>query len=278
MYTKQDFIESLKAMGLKETDTVLVHSSFKNVAGDIGVEGGADTIVDSFIEYFGEKGLIIFPAMSWKLGYLIDKNGNHRDPLLGLEDGYYEFGNHFDVRKTPCHGLGIIPEIFRKRPGVVRSICPTSSLCAFGNDASDFCAGHEFAETPLNWNSPWGKLYDRKAKILFLGTTMACNTFMHVLEEKANVPGILRPYIWKYTVTDYNGNTFPVEFKRHEPDHNAYYIKIQQELVDKGIAKEVSFGSALCHLVDVVAETDYMMERFKDNPLLFTHEYNKAIK
>lgn len=274
MYNKEDFINDLKRMGLKETDTVFVHSSYKSIAGEVGIEGGAQTIVDAFIEYFGAKGLVVFPTMSWKLGYLVDKEGNLRNPALGQAEGFSEYGNHFEVETTPGHELGIIPEIFRKQAGVVRSICPTSSVCAFGQDAKEFCAGHEKAETPLNWNSPWGKLYDRKAKILFLGTTMRCNTFMHVLEEKAGVPNLLAPYIWKYTVKDYEGRVYPIEFKRHEPYHDKYYIKVQQELIDCGVARETVFGSAECQLVDVVKETEYMLKRLGEEPTLFCHEYN----
>ena len=147
-------------------------------------------------------------------------------------------------------------------------------MAAFGPDAEEFCSGHEKAETPLNWNSPWGKLYDRKAKILFLGTTMQCNTFLHAIEEHAQVPGLLVPYIWKFTVKDYDGNVFPIEFKRHEPGHNHYYNKVEPELVEHGIAKRVMFGSAPTHLVDAVAETDYMLKKLQEIPELFTHEYN----
>lgn len=275
MYDKQYFIEELKRLGFKETDTVFVHSSYKRIAGEEGVDGGADTIVDAFMEYFGEKGLAVFPAMSWKLGYLVNEAGDIQVPSLQPAEGYVEYGNHFNVRTTPCHDLGIIPERFRQKDGVVRSICPCSSVAAFGPDAKDFCSGHEYAETPLNWNSPWGKLYDRKAKILFLGTTMCCNTFMHVLEEHANVPGILAPYIWNYTAEDYDGKVWEISFKRHEPGHNHYYSKIEPELVDRGIAKRVMFGSAHSHIVDVVAETEYMLERLKQEPTLFMHEYNR---
>ncbi len=276
MITKQDLIEQLKAMGLKPTDTIFTHSSYRNIAKDIGIDGGADTVVDAFIEYFGKDGLVVFPAMSWKLGYLVNKDGVYLPPWTENLQGFYEYGTHFNVHETPSDGLGIIPEIFRKRQGVVRSICPTSSVSAYGKDAKEFCSGHENAETPLNWNSPWGKLYDRKAKILFLGTGMRCNTFMHVLEEKAGVPNILFPYIWKYTAEDYDGVVHEIAFKRHEPDHNRYYHKIENELVEKGIAKIVPFGAGTAHLVDVVQETDYMMEKFKENPILFTHEYNKT--
>ena len=49
MYTKQDLIQCLKDMGLKSTDAIMVHSSMKAIGE---VEGGADTVVDAFMEYF----------------------------------------------------------------------------------------------------------------------------------------------------------------------------------------------------------------------------------
>jgi len=266
MYTKNDLINDLKNMGIDPTDTVFVHSSYKHIAGEMGVEGGADTVVDAFIEYFGKEGLAVFPAMSWKLGYWLNDDGDICPPWEEPGEGFKPYGNEFDVKTTPCHGLGIIPEIFRQRENVVRSLCPTSSVCAYGKDAKSFCADHEKAETPLNWNSPWGKLYDRKAKILFLGTTMSCNTFMHVLEEKAEVPGILAPYIWKYTATGYDGKVHKIEFKRHEPHHNAYYHKMEPEFLENGIVKMYKFGAADTHLADAVAETDYMMKTSHDDP------------
>ncbi len=275
MYSKEYFIENLKRIGLKETDTVLVHSSYKNIAGDVGVEGGADTVIDAFIEYFGEKGLVVFPTLSYKLGYLINDKGETRSPVLGSAEGFWEYGNHYDVRTTPTHGMGVITELFRQRAGVVRSMSPSSSVAAFGPDAKEFCAGHEKSIRNLSWDTPWGKLYDRKAKVLFLGTDLSCNTLMHVIEDYAEVPGILGSYIWNFTATDYEGNTYSIEYKRHEGHHNWYYNKVEPEFLEKGIARKVMFGSAESYLVDVVAEVDYMLARLKETPELFTKEYNE---
>ena len=274
MITKQDLIHDLINMGIKETDTVFVHSSYKKIAGDEGVEGGADTVVDALIDYVSPKGLMVFPAMSWKLGWLVNDAGEYIPPYEGPREGFYPYGTHYNVRTTPSSDIGIIPEIARKKPGAVRSLCPTSSVCAFGADAKEFCSGHEFAPSPLSFQSPWGKLYERKAKIIFLGTTMGCNTFLHAVEDAADLPGLFTPYLWEYTVEDYDGNVFPVSFHRHVPGHNHYYIKVQQELIDKGIAKVVKFGHAECQLVDAAAEADYMFAKLKENPALFTHEYN----
>lgn len=278
MYDKQYFIDEFKRLGFAPTDTVFVHSSYKRLAGEEGIEGGGDTVIDAFMEYFGKEGLVVFPAMSWKLGYLVNDKGELRDPSLGEAEGFFPYGTHFDVHETKSCDLGILPELFRKREGVIRSICPCSSVAAFGPDAKEFCSGHEYAKTPLNWDSPWGKLYHRKAKIFFVGTGMGCNTFMHVLEEYAEVPNILAPYIWRYTATDYDGKVWEIAFRRHEPGHNHYYKKVEPELVEQGIARRVNFGSASCHIVDAGAEAEYMRVRLKQEPTLFMHEYNRKKK
>ena len=75
MLTKKDLINDFIKAGLKETDTVFSHTSYKAIAGADGIEGGPQTVIDAYIEYFGEKGLVVFPAMSWKMGYLINKDG-----------------------------------------------------------------------------------------------------------------------------------------------------------------------------------------------------------
>ncbi len=278
MISKNKLIQDLINMGIIETDTVMVHSSYKKIAGNEGVEGGADTVVDALIEYISPKGLLVFPAMSWKLGYLVNDDGELLPPYEGPREGYHPYGNAFNVRTTPSCDLGIIPEIARKRPGVVRSLSPSSSLCAIGKDAKDFCSGHEKAPTPLNFNSPWGKLYERHSKILFAGSTMATNSFMHAIEDVSNIPGLFNPYIWEYTVEDYEGHVFPVSYRRHVPGHDHYYLKMQSEFIAAGIVKEVKFGNADSHLVlDAHAEADYMFKILKDNPYIFTEEYNSSI-
>lgn len=52
MYTKADLIHDLKDMGLETTDALMVHSSMKSIGE---VKGGADTVVDAFMEYLNVK-------------------------------------------------------------------------------------------------------------------------------------------------------------------------------------------------------------------------------
>ena len=269
MFTKQDLIHDFIRMGLKPEDTVLIHSSYKHIAGEKGVEGGADTVVDAFMEYFGEKGLVVFPALTWRLGFLVNDEGVIRSPLLGPAPGYREYGTTFDVRNTPgC--VGCIPEIFRKRPGVIRSLSATHSVTAYGKDAEEFCAGHEDAPTQLHWHSPWGKLYYRNAKTLFIGTGMGCNTFMHVLEEYSGVvPGLLPDYEWHYDIIGYDNVTRHISCKRHDSGHSHYFGKVEDELIEQKIVSIEQFGAAEVRLVDMRKETDYMLKWLKKEPRLF---------
>ena len=56
-------------------------------------------------------------------------------------------------------------------------------LKLFGRDAAEFTAGHEKALTPAPEGSPWWRLLERSGKILFIGTGISCNTFLHGVDE-----------------------------------------------------------------------------------------------
>lgn len=121
-YTKQTLQQDLAAMGLTGTETILIHSSMKSIGA---VEGGADTVLDALMEFFAE-GLLLLPTHTWQS---IDQD----HPV-------------FDVRRSPCC-VGILPELFRQRPGVVRSLHPTHSIAACGRGAAEYLAG-ELENTP----------------------------------------------------------------------------------------------------------------------------------
>ena len=55
MYTKQDLIKDLENMGLKSTDSIMIHSSYKAIGE---VEGRAETVVDALMTYF-KDGLLM---------------------------------------------------------------------------------------------------------------------------------------------------------------------------------------------------------------------------
>lgn len=107
-YTKKHLKEQLYQMGLNGTETILIHSSMKAI-GD--VEGGAETVLDAWMEYFKE-GLLLLPTHTWK-------TVNESHPV-------------FDSQKEPSC-VGVLTNLFMKREGVVRSLHPTHSMAALVN-------------------------------------------------------------------------------------------------------------------------------------------------
>lgn len=61
MYTKETLINDLHNMGLTGKEAIMVHSSMKSIGE---VEGGADTVVDAFMEFF-KDGLFMTPTHTW---------------------------------------------------------------------------------------------------------------------------------------------------------------------------------------------------------------------
>lgn len=58
MHTKETLIQDLENMGLTGREAIMVHSSMKSIGE---VEGGADTVVDAFMEFF-KDGLFMTPT------------------------------------------------------------------------------------------------------------------------------------------------------------------------------------------------------------------------
>ena len=162
MHTLATLKSDLSAMGIPSDGTLLVHSSMKAIGA---VDGGADSVLDAFSEYMA-NGLLVLPTHTWD-------HVNAGNPLYSVTE------------TASC--VGILTELFRKRPGVIRSHHPTHSVAALGRDAVAFTAGDAYLQTPCNRYGPWGRLLDRRATLLFIGVDLTKNTYMHGVEEWLNI-------------------------------------------------------------------------------------------
>src|SRR5450759_1902401 len=116
--TKDMIKEYLVALGIVEGDIVFFHSSLKSIGR---VEGGADAVIDAFLETLGNSGTLVLPALC---SYDWEK--------MNLE----MITKVWDIQTTPTF-TGLIPETLRKRPGSVRSDNITHSVTAVGRYASE---------------------------------------------------------------------------------------------------------------------------------------------
>jgi len=165
--TKSDILEALRKIGIVEGDTVLFHSSLKSMGQ---VENGADDVIDAFLAAVGENGTVVAPTLSQK-----DFPNAYRDWTIDRPSD-----------------VGLITETFRLRPNAKRSDQATHSVAAIGRLADELTKDHGayglrdgvFGDTPFAVSSPWQKMYDLNAKIVFVGTSMRCNTFKHFVEYR----------------------------------------------------------------------------------------------
>ncbi|MGM1045607.1 MAG: AAC(3) family N-acetyltransferase [Bacillota bacterium] len=246
MHTKSSLLKELEDLGIDRTGTLLVHSSMKSIGE---VEGGAETVLDALSEYM-EGGLLVLPTHTWS--YIKADNPK------------------FEVEHSPSC-VGILPELFRKRTGVIRSYHPTHSVAALGKDAAAFTEGAERFDSPCHRESVWGKLLDRKATIMLLGVDLRRNTFIHGIEEWVDVPGRLTEgHEALYTVLG-DGTEIPVPSRRHAgPASSEYFWKVDELLEEQGAMYKGKWGDSVVRVCDTVKLTDIISPMLRDNPLLFS--------
>lgn len=194
--------QALNDLGVQAGDSLMVHSSFKSLGP---VPGGIETLVQGLLRAVGPDGTLLMPALSWDL----------RPPKI------------FDVRST-CSIVGAIPEYFRTRPGTLRSIHPTHSVCAVGRRAQELLDGHRADSTPCGPHSPFARLSQEGGKILMLGCGLRPNTTMHALEECIQPPYLLGPSV-VFTMADATGATCQKEYRTHNfKGYKQRYDRVEQ--------------------------------------------------
>lgn len=248
MYTKEQLKQHLSDMGLKPTDAIMVHSSMKSIGP---VEGGADTVLDALMEYF-EPGLLMLPTHTW----------------AQINPEY----NVFNPATEPAC-VGLLPNMFMKREGVVRSLHPTHSIAAYGKTAQEFLRGEEDAQTPCPIGGAWDRLREVNAKILLLGVTHTRNTFIHAADEAFDVPDRLEANPFPAGVVMPNGSVKMRMYRRHESTYGGvseYFDKLRYAFEECGAAKNTVFGDAKCILCDANGIFDVCARVMKHEPECFT--------
>lgn len=162
--TKSEIADAIRRLGLTSGDTVFLHSSMKSLGH---VNGGPDEVIDAFLEVLGTSGTLVMPAYSQPTGSMI---------------GTLERNEIFDPLTTHST-VGLIPETFRRRGGVRRSVHPTSSVCAYGAKAEQITRDARVASSDFGVGTPLYRVMEYGGKILGLGTDLGYVSFYHVIED-----------------------------------------------------------------------------------------------
>jgi len=237
---EEDFPGQLRALGLVDGDLVLVHSSMKA----LGTKKTPQDLINDIITVIGPEGTLLVPALTYS-------NVSAEQP-------------RFSVSKTePC--IGLIPGTFFHMDGVIRSVHPTHSICAWGKHAIDITSHHHIDETPVGPHSPLRKLPDYQGKILFIGDVLKSCTFMHGIEEIVEAPYALQKQRTRYIIEDANGTIS----ERHMYGHDFVgwrqeYQRIRDILHFPEI-KSGKVGQADCFIIDASVLAEKAINKFKEN-------------
>jgi len=153
----------LRHAGVTETDTLLVHANF---SGESGFRGNPSDLVNALVDLVGTKGNLMMVSI----------------PFRGSAYDYLSSGKTFNVKKT-ISLMGLATEMFRRRPGTLRSFHPTHPVLVFGKDAEWLVAGHEQCLTPCGIGTPFDKFHQLRGKILFFDVSFGAITFFHYVED-----------------------------------------------------------------------------------------------
>ena len=257
MHNYQSLTADLRNWGVPSEATIMIHSSYKSI-GELdpgAAASGADAVLDVLADYFA-SGLLVLPTHTWN-------RVSAEQPI-------------FDVDETPSN-VGILGEVFRTRPGVLRSWHATHSLAVLGRDAVEFVADEHLSNTPTTRSGCHGKLYDRDAYVVLLGAPLTKNTIIHGAEEWADIPNrfTAEPWPTKIRYRDATGAEVVIDapvyghWSTLGRSISENYDILEAPLLREGIAWEAKFGDARVFIARARAMVDYTMNLLTSEPDLF---------
>jgi aminoglycoside N3'-acetyltransferase len=204
-------------------EILMVHSSYDGLLPMY--KGSASDLVAALLKFCGPERTLVMPA--WVMG------GRTFDTAA------YFRTRPFDVRRTPSE-LGLLAEVFRRTPGVLRSLHPTCSVCALGPLAEELTVGHHLARNALGPDSPFGVMTRRRTAILGLGVEyFRCLTHVHTAKGELGDAFPIKfaePGKISVTLIDYDGTR--IEYELGLPDRSKSAPKLDLRLLWSLLSKE----------------------------------------
>jgi aminoglycoside 3-N-acetyltransferase len=177
-HTPETIEEDLRAIGLYAGDTVLVHSSLKQIGYAVG---GPHAIIQALMNVVTDVGTVVMPAFT--TGYSDPMEWKSPPAPQGWADVIRANLPPFDAVATPSEHMGVIAELFRGYPEVRRNTHPVLSYAAWGTEAESVVTGHTL-EMMDGENSPLARIYDLDGKVLLIGVDYDSCTSIHLATHR----------------------------------------------------------------------------------------------
>jgi aminoglycoside N3'-acetyltransferase len=235
--TKQQVLEVLTQVGVREGDGLLVHSALQFLGRP---EGGVGMYLEALQEAVGPGGTLVVPAFNFS----------------------FAKGEDYDPASAPAIGMGAFSEYVRLAPDVLRTRHPMQSFAVWGRQAEELAA----LDTPSAFDdrSAAARMLEQDFKLLLLGADIQAASILHYSEQRAEVPY----RYWK----EFEGNILrdgewhPASYKMFvrnmEIDARLEIFAIQDVLEAEGkwVKVRLNYGwVSQCSLRDFVRATDMLL-------------------
>jgi aminoglycoside 3-N-acetyltransferase len=244
LFHNQLGVDLLK-LGVRPGGVLLVHSALKGFGST--VPGGAGSVIQGIRAALGPEGTLLLPGLSYK-------TVRSANPV-------------FDIQNTPSC-VGLIPETFRKLPGVLRSVHPTHSVCGIGPLAGEILGGHAKDATPCGPNSPFHLLRKYEGQILMLGCGLKPNTSLHAIEE-TEIPPYLFAESYPITITSGNNEPYSKTYTPHNFKNTIQRYERVQEILSWPDLRVGPVVNSFSHLIETQALWRKATQKLKRYPLFF---------
>ena len=251
MLTFEKLVEGFRALGVKEGDTLLVHSSYKSFGE---VDGGPETVVRALEAALSTEGTLIMPTFNFD----------------------FNKGVPWDVRKTRSK-MGALTEIVRMDPRAKRVFHPFYSFAILGKHAE--MLGSLRYKSAYERNSVFGKLRDLDGKIMVIGLSYNNSmTFFHHIEQ---MEGVDYRFLKQFTgeVTDENGNTYTDTFEMLVRDIDKGVLTMVDPMgalmEEHGVIQSAKIGEADVKLMKANEVYEFTAREMKRDPHLLYYVEKK---
>ncbi|WP_059046687.1 aminoglycoside N(3)-acetyltransferase [Paenibacillus rubinfantis] len=250
LYTVETLRADLRALGVREGATLLVHSSFKSLGQ--WVCGGPGAVVLALEAALGEEGTLVMPTHSSDVG----DPARWQNPPVPKEwwDTIREQMPAYDPELTSLWYMGVIPDTFRRQKGTLRSGHPQVSFAARGREAETIIGDHGL-EFGLGERSPLARIYELRGEVLLLGVGHVNNTSMHLAECLANYSG--KEFYTAKAPVLVDGEKRWVEFTELEYDSEDFEQLGADFARDTGLVKQGQVAGATALLMPQRELVDY---------------------
>lgn len=252
-WTSEELADDLRAVGFDAGHNVVLHSSLKSLGK---TEDGPGTFVDALLSVIGPSGNLLAPTFTYSLP------GWKGDP--------------FDIATSRAR-TGAIPEYIRHHPQAMRSFHPTHSVAALGPDAEAITQDHLRA-TPLGKTSPFGRMLDRDATILMVGTHQDTNSSLHLCEVLAELAyvNVCFSDSTDFEVAWFHNEMGQIEFTqiREVPGCSRGFRAIESELKKQAVLQTARIGNAACEILNCSELVAAAKEILRRNPTLLLCHLN----